>query len=121
MLDIRQLRTDPQGVAGNLARRGYSLDLAQFTALETRRKEAQVAVDALRNERNTRSKAIGAAKGKGEDVAALMAEVAGLADELKANEAALAGVQARYTDLALGVPNLPNESVPIGRDETCNV
>ena len=70
MLDIRQLRTDPQGVAGNLARRGYSLDLAQFTALETRRKEAQVAVDALRNERNTRSKAIGQAKAQGQRVTA---------------------------------------------------
>jgi seryl-tRNA synthetase len=69
MLDIRQLRSDPQGVAANLARRGFALDLEQFTALEARRKEAQVAVDALRNERNTRSKAIGHAKAKGEDIA----------------------------------------------------
>ena len=78
MLDIRQLRTDPQAVAANLARRGYALDLGAFTALETRRKEAQVAVDALRNERNTRSRAIGQAKAKGEDVAPLLAEVESL-------------------------------------------
>ena len=75
MLDIRQLRSDPQGVSANLARRGFTLDLAQFSALETRRKEAQVAVDALRNERNTRSKAIGHAKAQGQDVAPLLAEV----------------------------------------------
>jgi seryl-tRNA synthetase len=75
MIDLRQLRADPQGVAANLARRGFALDLGQFTALETKRKEAQVEVDRLRNERNTRSKAIGHAKAQGQDVAPLLAEV----------------------------------------------
>ena len=82
MLDIRQLRNDPQGVSANLARRGFALDLAQFSALEARRKDAQVAVDALRNERNTRSKAIGHAKAQGQDVVPLLAEVESLGSRL---------------------------------------
>ena len=94
MLDIRQLRSDPQGVAANLARRGFALDLEQFTALEARRKEAQVAVDALRNERNTRSKAIGHAKAKGEDVAPLLAEVDTLGARLAKGEQELTSLQA---------------------------
>ena len=122
MLDPNLLRAQLAQTAERLrATRGLELDVAAIEQLESERKRIQVRTQELQNLRNTRSKAIGAAKGKGEDVAALMAEVAGLADELKANEAALAGVQARYTDLALGLPNLPHESVPIGRDETCNV
>jgi seryl-tRNA synthetase len=121
MLDIRMLRTDPQGVAANLARRGYALDLAQFGALEARRKEAQVAVDALRNERNTRSKAIGHAKSKGQDVAPLLAEVESLGARLAAGEAELSGLQAELDRLLLDLPNLIHESVPAGRDETANV
>ena len=90
--------------------------------LESERKRIQIRTQELQNLRNTRSKAIGAAKGKGEDVAALMAEVAGLADELKANEAALAERPGALSPtIALGMPNLPHESVPIGRDETHNV
>ncbi len=93
MLDLRQLRSDPQGVAANLARRGYALDLARFTGLEARRKELQVSVDALRNERNTRSKAIGQAKAKGQDVAPLLAEVESLGGRLADGEQALAALQ----------------------------
>ena len=122
MLDPNLLRAQLAQTAERLrATRGLELDVAAIEQLESERKRIQVRTQELQNLRNTRSKAIGAAKGKGEDVAALMAEVAGLADELKANESALAEVQARYTDLALGLPNLPHESVPIGRDETCNV
>ncbi|HEY7739985.1 MAG TPA: serine--tRNA ligase [Steroidobacteraceae bacterium] len=121
MLDIRQLRSDPQGVAANLARRGYRLDLEQFTALEGRRKEAQMAVDALRNERNTRSKAIGLAKAKGEDVAPLLAEVESLGARLAAGEQALTALQAELDRLLLDLPNLLHESVPDGRDEKSNV
>jgi len=120
MLDIRQLRTDPQGVAANLARRGYALDLERFAALEARRKEAQVAVDALRNERNVRSKAIGQAKAKGEDVAPLLAEVESLGDRLAKGEQGLAGLQADLDRLLLDLPNTIHESVPNGRDETGN-
>jgi seryl-tRNA synthetase len=121
MLDIRQLRADPQGVSANLARRGFALDLDAFTALESRRKEAQVAVDALRNERNTRSKAIGHAKAKGEDVAPLLAQVESLGGRLAKGEQELAALQAELDQLLLGLPNLLHESVPPGRDAESNV
>lgn len=121
MLDIRQLRSDPQGVAANLARRGFNLDLAQLTALETRRKEAQVAVDALRNERNTRSKAIGHAKARGQDVTPLLAEVETLGERLAKGAQTLAALQAELDRMLLELPNLLHESVPAGRDPTANV
>ena len=119
MLDIRQLRSDPQGVSANLARRGFTLDLEQFTALETRRKEAQVAVDALRNERNTRSKAIGHAKGQGQDVAPLLAEVETLGARLANAEQGLVALQAELDRLLLDLPNLIHESVPAGQGRDC--
>jgi seryl-tRNA synthetase len=121
MLDIRTLRSDPQGVAANLARRGFTLDLAQFSALEARRKEAQVAVDALRNERNTRSKAIGHAKAQGQDVAPLLAEVESLGARLAQGEQELGALQAGLERLLLDLPNLVHESVPAGRDAAANV
>jgi seryl-tRNA synthetase len=121
MLDIRTLRSDPQGVAANLARRGFTLDLARFSALETRRKEAQVAVDALRNERNTRSKAIGHAKAQGQDVAPLLAEVETLGARLAKGEQELGTLQAELERLLLELPNLVHESVPAGRDAASNV
>jgi seryl-tRNA synthetase len=121
MLDIRQLRADPQGVAANLARRGYALDLARFSDLEARRKQAQVAVDALRNERNTRSRAIGQAKGRGEDVAPLLAEVESLGARLADGETSLAASQVELDRLLLDLPNLIHESVPDGRDAGSNV
>jgi seryl-tRNA synthetase len=121
MLDIRTLRSDPQGVAANLARRGFTLDLAQFSALEARRKEAQVAVDALRNERNTRSKAIGHAKAQGQDVAPLLAEVESLGARLAKGEQELGSLQAELERLLLDLPNLVHESVPAGRDAAANI
>jgi seryl-tRNA synthetase len=121
MLDIRQLRTDPQGVAANLARRGYAFDLAQFSGLEARRKQAQMAVDALRNERNTRSKAIGQAKAKGQDVAPLLAEVESLGGRLVAGEQDLGTLQGEFDRLLLELPNLLHDSVPHGRDAAANV
>jgi seryl-tRNA synthetase len=121
MLDIRQLRADPQGVAANLARRGFALDLEQFTALEARRKEAQVAVDALRNERNTRSKAIGHAKSRGEDAAPLLAEVESLGARLAKGEQELTALQSELERLLLELPNLIHDSVPPGRDSSANV
>ena len=81
----------------------------------------QTETQELQNLRNTRSKAIGIAKGKGEDASALLAEVAGIGDRLKANEHRLAEIQATLADIALGIPNLPDESVPLGSDETQNV
>ena len=121
MLDPKLLRSEPEQVAANLARRGFSLDVAALAALEERRKAAQIRADALRNERNTRSRAIGKAKAQGADVAPLLREVETLGADLGAAEADFAAVQAEVERLALGLPNLLHGSVPDGRDETANV
>jgi len=121
VLDPKLLRSEPDRVAANLARRGFTLDVAALTALEERRKAVQVRTDALRNERNTRSRAIGQAKAKGADVAPLLKEVETLGQQLDAAEADLAAVQAEVERLALGLPNLLHESVPDGADESANV
>src|SRR5690606_14699114 len=89
--------------------------------LEASRKALQVRTQELQNMRNTRSKAIGQAKAKGEDVSGLLAEVAGFGDELKASEAELDGIRAQLDAIVLGIPNLPDDSVPAGRDESENV
>ena len=121
MLDPKLLRSEPDRVAANLARRGVTLDLAALAALEERRKTIQIRTDALRNERNTRSKAIGQAKATGADAAPLLEQVATLGAELAAAEAEFAAVQAEVERLALGLPNLLADSVPEGRDESANV
>ena len=121
MLDPQLLRTDPATLATQLARRGYSLDVATLERLEGERKSLQVRTQELQNLRNTRSKAIGMAKAKGEDVAPLLAEVAGLGDELKASETRLDAIRGELEAITLGIPNLPDASVPDGGDETANV
>jgi len=121
VIDPKLLRTDPHAVAKNLARRGFALDVAALAAIEERRKAVQIRTDALRNERNTRSKAIGIAKGRGEDVAPLLKEVEHLGVELAASEASFAATQTEVEALALTLPNLLHDSVPEGRDESANV
>ena len=121
MLDPKLLRTEPARVAANLARRGFTLDVGALNALEDRRKAIQVRTDALRAERNARSKAIGQAKARGADVAPLLKEVEALGQEQAAAEAEFAAVQAEVERLALGLPNLLHESVPDGADESANV
>ena len=122
MLDPALLRGKLAETAERLrAARNFDLDVVTIERLESERKALSTETQELQNLRNTRSKAIGQAKGKGENVDGLMAEVAGLADKLKANEQALAEVQAKLADIALGIPNLPDESVPIGKDENDNV
>jgi seryl-tRNA synthetase len=122
MLDPVLLRQRPAEVAERLAAtRGYSLDASALEALESERKQIQMRTQELQNLRNTRSKAIGQAKAKGEDVTPLMAEVAGIADELKSSEARLDAIRDELEAIALGIPNLPAESVPLGGDETGNV
>jgi seryl-tRNA synthetase len=121
MLDPVLLRTQTGVVAERLAVRGYALDVAAIEALETQRKAVQIETQDLQNRRNTLSKGIGIAKGRGEDTAALMAEVAGIGDQLKANEQRLAELQQQLATVTLVVPNLPHESVPAGADETHNV
>ena len=122
MLDPVLLRGDLARTAEQLkAARGFDLDVAAVERLESERKQLQVRTQELQNLRNTRSKAIGMAKAKGEDTAALMAEVAGIGDELKASEVRLDAIRAELADLSMRIPNLPHESVPVGTDEAGNV
>ena len=121
MLDPMLLRAHLADTARRLATRGFVLDTAAVEHLESERKQLSMETQELQNLRNTRSKAIGQAKSKGEDVTELLAEVGGLGDKLKANEQALAEVQARLATIALGIPNLPHASVPLGKDENDNV
>jgi seryl-tRNA synthetase len=121
MLDAKLLRTDPEAVARNLARRGFVLDVEQFRALEDRRKAAQVAADETRAARNAHAKKVGQAKAKGQDIAPLLAEGEELGRRLQGLEAEQASVQREFDDLMLGLPNLLHDTVPDGRDESANV
>jgi seryl-tRNA synthetase len=121
MLDIQLLRKDLTNVAEQLAQRGYNLDIAQFNALEGKRKQLQTSTEELQAKRNSMSKQIGQLKAKGEDVSAVMAEVAGLGDELKRNETELSALQEEVNTFLLNIPNLPHESVPAGKSEEDNV
>jgi seryl-tRNA synthetase len=120
MLDPALLRGQLDSVAERLKARGYVLPKAAIEALEAQRKAAQIQTQELQNLRNTRSKAIGMAKGKGEDTSALMAEVAGIGDKLKENEQKLAEIQSDLAKITMGIPNLADASVPEGKDETQN-
>jgi seryl-tRNA synthetase len=121
MIDIQLLRKDIDTVAARLATRKFQLDVAGFNALEAERKAIQTRTEELQGKRNSLSKQIGMMKGKGEDTTSVMAEVAGLGDELKANEVLLAEVQAKLARFIEAVPNLPHESTPQGLDESGNV
>jgi seryl-tRNA synthetase len=121
MIDIQLLRKDIDSAATRLAARKFQLDVATFNALEAERKIIQTRTEDLQAKRNALSKQIGMLKGKGQDSSDVMAEVAGLGDELKNNEGALATVQARIGEFMLTIPNLPHESVPQGVDEAGNV
>jgi seryl-tRNA synthetase len=124
MLDITQLRKDLDAVIERLNARKTPqpfLDVDRFKALETERKAVQTRTEELQARRNALSKQIGMAKGKGEDASALMAEVGGIADELKAGAERLEAIQVELNDMLMGVPNLPDASVPAGADEQGNV
>jgi seryl-tRNA synthetase len=121
LIDPKLLRTDPEAVARNLARRGYTLDVTALRALEEKRKPWQVEVDRLRAERNASARAVGAAKGRGADVRALIATGEAPTASLAAAEAALAAVQSELEQWQLGLPNLLHASVPDGRDESANL
>ncbi|MCD9026865.1 serine--tRNA ligase [Luteimonas sp. BDR2-5] len=122
MLDPNLLRHHLADTAAQLrASRGFDLPVARIESLEAERKQIQVRTQELQNLRNTRSKAIGQAKARGEDVAPLLAEVAGFGDELKASEARLEEIKADIEGIVSGVPNLPDPGVPVGKDENDNV
>ena len=120
MIDPKLLRTDLEGTARALKRRGFILDTAGYSVLENQRKKLQTDMEQLRNERNARSKEIGMAKGKGQDTAPLMAQVGDLGAKLKAAEDDFAKVEAELETVHLGLPNLLHESVPDGVDESGN-
>jgi len=121
MLDIQALRNDLDAVVTRLEARGFTFDSASFSALENERKIVQTRTQDLQAKRNASSKQIGIAKSKGEDVAAILAEVSGLGDQLKADEEHLGVLQFKLQELLLNVPNLPHESVPAGNSEEDNV
>ena len=121
MLDIQLLRNDLQGVAGRLAARGMTLDVAAFESLEAKRKAVQTQTQELQAKRNQLSKQVGQAKSKGEDASALMAEVSAQAEKLKALEQDLATVQAELDSFLGMIPNLPHSSVPAGKSPDENV
>jgi seryl-tRNA synthetase len=121
MLDARLFRSQLDETARRLARRGFVLDVAAIQAMEAQRKDIQTQTQQLQAQRNDIARKIGQAKSKGEDASMLMAEAAKLPETLKQREAELAGIQARFEDLLLGVPNIPHDSVPDGKSEDDNV
>jgi seryl-tRNA synthetase len=121
VLDPKLLRSDLPGVAAQLVRRGFVLDVAAFTGLEERRKALQIEADRLRAERNAGAKAVGQAKSRGEDAAPLLARGEALGAELLGVEQQLEAVQAELTALQLGLPNILHASVPEGHDESANL
>jgi seryl-tRNA synthetase len=121
MLDPRLFRTELDFVKEQLSRRSFAFDPKPYLALETRRKDVQVKTQELQNERNSRSKAIGQAKAKGEDVRPLMDQVQHLGDALKVAETELAQIQQEMSALMEGIPNILDVSVPEGKNEETNV
>jgi seryl-tRNA synthetase len=120
MLDIKLIRNNIGFVSGELQRRGFTLDAGSITALEAERKALQVEAEALQSQRNARSKGIGQAKAKGEDIQPLLDEVSHLGESLKSAETKLADVQTQLDTLLAMIPNLPHESVPKGLTEEDN-
>ncbi|BCA94187.1 serine--tRNA ligase [Legionella antarctica] len=120
MLDSQLLRDKTEFVASQLLKRGFKLDVTAYTSLEERRKALQVATQALQNERNMRSKSIGEAKSRGENIEPMREEVNRLAIELEKNKTALDLVLQQIEAIALTMPNIPHESVPVGKDEQDN-
>ncbi len=121
MLDPRLFRSNLEEVAAQLARRGLTIDQSAFAALESRRKDIQVLTQNLQNQRNTRSKSIGQAKARGEDIQPLLDEVAHLGDDLKNYEQELEAIQAQLEDSLLDIPNILDTDVPDGKNEESNV
>jgi seryl-tRNA synthetase len=121
MLDIQQIRKDLPTIVAGLARRGVTFDETTFRAMEDQRKTLQTQTEDLQAKRNALSKQIGMLKGKGEDTSAVMAEVGGLGDQLKANEIALGELQAKLDTFLRQIPNIPRAEVPAGKSADDNV
>lgn len=121
MLDPKLLRTQLDEVAEKLKIKGFALEKDHFNALEAERKQIQTETEALQNERNQKSKAIGHAKAKGEDAQPILDEVAGLGDKLKLKQDELDAIQLKMRLLTESIPNIPDADVPAGNDEDDNV
>ena len=121
MLDPKLIRNELDHVATQLRRRGFVLDTDRIEQLESERKAIQVRTEELQAERNRSSKAIGKAKAAGEDIQPLLDQVAGLGEQLQAAKEELDNVQQQLSDLLLGIPNIPHDSVPQGDDESYNL
>ena len=121
MLDPRLFRSDLESVQQQLKRRNIDFNADAYLALENRRKEIQVVTQELQNERNTRSKAIGQAKAKGEDIQPLLDQVQDLGDQLKVAESELSDIQAQLNEMLEGIPNILDESVPAGKSDADNL
>jgi seryl-tRNA synthetase len=121
MLDLQLLRKDLDAVASRLANRGFQLDANAFKALENERKTLQIRTEELQARRNALSKQIGALKSRGEDTSAVMAEVAGIGDELKQVSEQNDAIQARLNDWLATVPNLAHDTVPVGSSSDDNL
>ena len=121
MLDVQLIRGDLDAVAAGLARRGVTIDVAAIRGLEEQRKKVQVRTQELQAKRNATSTQIGVFKRTGEDTSTLMAQVSAVGDDLRKCEADLNGIQAQLTEILLGIPNIPHESVPIGKSVDDNV
>lgn len=120
MLDSKLVRTQLSEVAARLATRGFTLDVERIEALEVQRKTVQTRTEQLQAERNARSKSIGQAKQRGEDIAPLLAEVDRMGSDLESAKRELDGIQSELDNLMLNIPNLPDASVPVGKDEDDN-
>ncbi len=121
MLDPKLLRNQPEQIAAQLRRRGFELDVAQLARLETERKQLQIETQQLQSERNNSARAIGQAKAKGEDIQPLLQAVSDLKSRLEAAETRLDELQDEINHIAMGIPNIPHESVPDGVGEEDNV
>ena len=121
MLDIQQLRTNLDAVAEGLAKRGKPIDFSEFVVLETERKTLQSRTQDLQAQRNSLSKQIGMLKGQGKDASEVMAQVGAIGDELKASETRLGELLERFNAILAALPNIPDDTVPVGNDEFDNV
>jgi seryl-tRNA synthetase len=121
MLDSKILRSDLDMVVAKLKIKNFDFDVAAFSLLEEQRKSLQVSTQKLQGERNSRSRAIGDAKAKGDDIQPLLDDVANLGDQLKTAEAELSELQTRLDGVLLDVPNLPHDSIPAGNSEADNI
>ena len=121
MLDVREVRRDPQRIAEALRIKGFDFDVERFVSLEADRSRLQQSTEQLQNERNTKSKAIGSAKSRGEDIEPLLAEVADLKERLEASKTEFDDVQTELNEILRAVPNVPDDSVPPGKTEDDNL